>query len=116
MDLDAYVGAHHLAWRRLEDLSQRRPASGEEADELVDLYQEVATHLSVIRSSAPDAATVSYLSGLLARARIRSVGTRSTFSKRSISGTALTTDTSRPGALTEVCTSFGSMKLRPNGS
>ena len=78
MDLDAYVGAHHLTWRRLEDLSQRRPASGAEADELVDLYQEVATHLSVIRSSAPDAATVSYLSGLLARARIRSVGTRST--------------------------------------
>jgi uncharacterized membrane protein SpoIIM required for sporulation len=78
MDLDAYVGAHHLAWRRLEELSQRRPGSGEEADELVDLYQEVATHLSVIRSSAPDAATVSYLRGLRARARSRSVGTRAT--------------------------------------
>jgi len=40
-----------------------------------------------------------------------SVGIRSTFSKRSISGTALTTDTSRSGGLTEVCTSFGSMNL-----
>ncbi|MGI9156869.1 MAG: stage II sporulation protein M, partial [Marmoricola sp.] len=47
-------------------------------DELVDLYQEVATHLSVIRSTAPDAAVVSYLSGLLARARTRSAGTRTT--------------------------------------
>jgi hypothetical protein len=45
-----------------------------------------------------------------------SAGIRSTFSKRSISGTALTTDTSRPGALTEVYASFGSMNLRPNGS
>jgi uncharacterized membrane protein SpoIIM required for sporulation len=78
MDLDAYVGAHHLTWRRLEDLSRRRSANGAEADELVDLYQEVATHLSVIRSTAPDASVVSYLSGLLARARTRSVGTRST--------------------------------------
>lgn len=78
MDLDAYVAAHHLTWRRLEELSQRRSSSGDEADELVDLYQEVATHLSVIRSTAPDASVVSYLSGLLARARTRSVGTRST--------------------------------------
>ncbi|MEP6816552.1 MAG: stage II sporulation protein M [Marmoricola sp.] len=78
MDLDAYVAAHHLTWRRLQELSQRRSRDGAEADELVDLYQEVATHLSVIRSTAPDASVVSYLSGLLARARTRSVGTRST--------------------------------------
>ncbi len=78
MDLDAYVAAHHTTWRRLETLSRRRSRDGTEADELVDLYQEVATHLSVIRSTAPDASVVGYLSGLLARARTRSVGTRST--------------------------------------
>jgi len=37
----------------------------------------VATHLSVIRSSAPDPSLVTYLSSLLARARTRSAGTRS---------------------------------------
>ena len=51
---------------------------GAEADELVDLYQEVATHLSVIRSTAPDPAVVTYLSSLLARARTRATGTRTT--------------------------------------
>ena len=50
--------------------------SGPEADELVDGYQEVATHLSVVRSSAPDAALVAYLSSVLARARTRTTGTR----------------------------------------
>ncbi|UMG93443.1 stage II sporulation protein M [Nocardioides sp. TF02-7] len=53
----------------------RRP-TGAEADELVDHYQQVATHLSVIRTSAPDAEVVAYLSSLLARARIRMVGSR----------------------------------------
>ena len=61
MDLDAYVAAHQPAWQRLDQLSRRRPRSGAEADELVDLYQEVATHLSVIRSTAPDPAVVTYL-------------------------------------------------------
>lgn len=77
MDLDAYVQAHQPAWQRLDVLCKRRPRSGEEADELVDLYQEVATHLSVIRSTAPDPAVITYLSSLLARARTRTSGTRS---------------------------------------
>jgi uncharacterized membrane protein SpoIIM required for sporulation len=76
MDLDAYVRTHQPSWQRLEALSKRRPTSGAEADELVDLYQEVATHLSVIRSTAPDPAVVAYLSGLLAHARTRASGTR----------------------------------------
>ena len=76
MDLDAYVRAHQPAWERLDRLGRHRPRSGAEADELVDLYQEVATHLSVIRSGAPDPAVVSYLSSLLARARTRASGTR----------------------------------------
>ncbi len=76
MDLDAYVRAHQGTWQRLDELSRRRPRSGAAADELVDLYQEVATHLSVIRSTTPDPEVVAYLSGLLARSRTRASGTR----------------------------------------
>lgn len=74
MDLDAYANAKRPTWERLDALSRRRRLSGAEADELVDTYQRVATHLSVIRSSAPDAALVGYLSSLLARARSRAAG------------------------------------------
>lgn len=76
MDLDAYVSAHQTTWQRLDRLGRRRPRTGVEADELVDLYQEVATHLSVIRSTVPDPAVVAYLSSVLARARTRATGTR----------------------------------------
>ncbi|WP_445258747.1 stage II sporulation protein M [Nocardioides aurantiacus] len=76
MDIDAFVGVHQPTWQRLDDLSRRRPRTGAEADELVGLYQEVATHLSAIRSGAPDPQVVAYLSGLLARARVRAGGTR----------------------------------------
>ncbi len=69
MDLDAYVLAHRPQWDRLAKLSGRRRLSGPEADELVTLYQRVATHLSVVRSAAPDASVVAELSTLLARAR-----------------------------------------------
>ena len=50
--------------------------SGTESDELVDLYQQVATHLSVVRTSAPDPSLVAHLSSLLAKARNKAVGTR----------------------------------------
>ena len=78
MDVDAFVAAHSRRWSRLDELSRRRRLTGAEADELVDGYQEVATHLSVVRSSAPDASLVAYLSTLLARARTRTTGTRTT--------------------------------------
>ena len=76
MDLDAYVLAHHAEWRRLEQLTRKRRLTGAESDELVDAYQRVATHLSVVRTSAPDAAVIAHLSLLLSRARTRAVGTR----------------------------------------
>ena len=78
MDIDAFVGAHAHRWRRLDELSRRRRLSGAEADELVDGYQETATHLSTVRASAPDASLVAFLSSTLARARTRTTGTRST--------------------------------------
>ena len=78
MDLDAYVLTHSADWRRLDELAGRRRLSGAESDELVELYQRVATHLSVVRTSAPDASLIAHLSSLLARARQRTVGTRAT--------------------------------------
>ncbi len=77
MDLDAFVDRHQGEWVRLEQLLRQRHLSGAESDELLDSYQRVATHLSVIRSSAPDPSLVAHLSSLLARARARSAGTRS---------------------------------------
>ena len=70
MDLDAFVATHAEEWRRLEQLSRRRGRlTGPEADELVRLYRRASTHLSLVRSAAPDPALVARLSGLVARAR-----------------------------------------------
>lgn len=78
MDLDAYVQTHAAEWARLDELSRRRRLDGPGTDEFVRLYQDVATHLSVVRTWAPDAGVVAHLSTLLARARTRAEGTRST--------------------------------------
>ena len=77
MDLDAYVAAHQHEWRRLEDLVGRpRSLASGEVDELVDLYQRVATHLSVLQSNGNDPVLVGRLSSLVARARSAVAGTR----------------------------------------
>ncbi|MFI6791811.1 stage II sporulation protein M [Nonomuraea sp. NPDC050383] len=70
MDIDAFVTAHHPAWDRLEHLAKHRSSlTGAEVDELVDLYQRVSTHLSIVRSSSADAILAGRLSALVARAR-----------------------------------------------
>ncbi|MDP9220529.1 MAG: stage II sporulation protein M [Actinomycetota bacterium] len=69
MDLDAFVVAHEPEWRRLEQLVGRGRLSGAEVDELVALYQRVATHLSVVQTRSPDAGLIARLSTLVARAR-----------------------------------------------
>lgn len=76
MDLDAYVHAKQPTWDRLAELSARRRLTGAETDEIIDTYQRVATHLSVIRSSGHDPALVSYLSSLLAKARSKASGAK----------------------------------------
>ncbi len=76
MDLDAYVQACAPDWRRLETLLRTRRLDGAGADELIELYQRVATQLSVVRSQAPDPSLVAHLSMLLSRARTRAAGTR----------------------------------------
>jgi uncharacterized membrane protein SpoIIM required for sporulation len=74
VDLDAFTSVHTPAWERLAALVRRRRLDGAEADELVRLYQEVATHLSTVRSAAPDPVLVTRLSDLLTRARARISG------------------------------------------
>ncbi len=70
VDVDAFVLANRPAWERLDHLvRKRRRLDGAEVDELVDLYQRVSTHLSMVRSSSTDAVLVGKLSSLVARAR-----------------------------------------------
>ena len=75
------------AWRRLDELSRRarRPAtlSGPELDELVKLYQRVATHLSLVRTRSPDPALVDRLTD---RAHIIETGTESFRFRRTLAG------------------------------
>jgi uncharacterized membrane protein SpoIIM required for sporulation len=70
VDVDAFVLAHRPTWDRLEYLvKHRRRLTGPEVDELVDLYQRVSTHLSMVRSASSDSVLVGRLSTLVARAR-----------------------------------------------
>lgn len=76
MDLDVFIDRHRASWQRLEQLVKRSGRlDGAEADELIALYQQVTTHLSVVRSQMPDPATVERLSALVARARSVLTGT-----------------------------------------
>jgi len=74
VDLDAFSAVHGSTWQRLDTLASQRHLSGAESDELVRLYQEVATHLSTVRSVAPDPSVVSRLSDVLGRARAAIAG------------------------------------------
>ena len=94
MDIDAFVAAHSPAWRRLEQLTAqaRRPRrlTGAQLDELVDLYQRTATHLSVVQTSSPDPQLVSRLSSIVARARSAVTGAH-TSAWRDVAGFAAVT-------------------------
>ncbi|MER2135100.1 MAG: stage II sporulation protein M [Arthrobacter sp.] len=79
MDLDAFAAVHSQDWKRLDELTARRRLSGAEADELLQLYQRASTHLSVVRSVAPEGALSAALSMRLSRARTRFTGARSNF-------------------------------------
>ncbi|WP_411106963.1 stage II sporulation protein M [Streptomyces sp. cmx-4-9] len=77
MDLDVFVVAHRAEWDRLEHLLGRgRKLTGAEADELVELYQRTATHLSLLQSSSPDPMLTGRLTQLVARARATVTGVR----------------------------------------
>jgi uncharacterized membrane protein SpoIIM required for sporulation len=75
VDLDTFVARHTAEWDRLEELAtRRRRLSGSEADELVELYQRTATHLSMVQSAAPDPALIGRLSSLVAVSRAAVTG------------------------------------------
>jgi uncharacterized membrane protein SpoIIM required for sporulation len=70
VDVDAYVAAHQREWARLDELVRhRRSLSGPEVDELVELYQRAATHLSAVQAAGHDPVLVARMSTRLARAR-----------------------------------------------
>jgi uncharacterized membrane protein SpoIIM required for sporulation len=73
VDVDAFVLTHRPTWDRLDQLvKRRRSLSGAEVDELVELYQRVSTHLSMLRSAGTigsDSLLIGRLSSLIARAR-----------------------------------------------
>ena len=66
-----FAARHAGQWHRLNELASRRRLTGREADELVHLYRQGATQLSVLRSTAPDPSLVSQLSITLVKARGR---------------------------------------------
>ena len=74
VDVDAFVAQHAGQWARLEHLATKRRLDVGEADELVALYRQVATHLALVQSRTPDPALSARLSRLLARSRGAMVG------------------------------------------
>ena len=74
VDLEAFEAVHAGEWAELDALVRRRRLTGAETDRLVTLYQRTATHLSQVRSAAPDPVLVGRLSTLVARARGRLTG------------------------------------------
>jgi uncharacterized membrane protein SpoIIM required for sporulation len=74
VDVDSFVARHSGEWQRLEELAGRRRLDGAEADELVALYRQVATHLSLVQTRAPEPQLIARLSRLLARGRAATVG------------------------------------------
>jgi uncharacterized membrane protein SpoIIM required for sporulation len=75
VDVDSFIAQHTAEWQRLDELAGRRRLDGAEADELVALYRQVATHLSLVQTRAPDPQLTARLSRLLSRGRAATVGT-----------------------------------------
>ncbi|VBA43683.1 hypothetical protein LAUMK136_05227 [Mycobacterium attenuatum] len=75
VDVDAFLLTHRGTWDRLDQLvKKRRSLTGAEIDELVELYQRVSTHLSMLRSVSSDPLLIGRLSSLVARARAAVTG------------------------------------------
>jgi uncharacterized membrane protein SpoIIM required for sporulation len=81
MDVDVFIASHRGEWARLEELVKRsrRPGrmAGAEVEELVGLYQRVATHLSIVQTRSPDPVLVARLSRIVADGRAAVTGTYS---------------------------------------
>ena len=71
MDLEAFVAANSPTWKELDRLTRSSRLSPEQATRFVDLYERSLTHLSIMRSNAPDPTLVMSLSSVVSRARRR---------------------------------------------
>lgn len=71
VDLEAYAATHRPDWQRLGALAKRGRLTAEEIDELVELYERVSTHLSIVQAQDPDGVHANRLSLLIARARAK---------------------------------------------
>lgn len=74
MDIDAYAAAHGDDWAELERLARRRRLTGEQADELISLYQSGASELSSLTTATGPSVAADRLSLTLSRARLRFTG------------------------------------------
>jgi uncharacterized membrane protein SpoIIM required for sporulation len=75
VDVDTFIARHSGEWQRLDELAGRRRLDGAEADELVALYRQIATHLALVQTRAPEPQLIARLSRLLTRGRAATVGT-----------------------------------------
>ena len=81
MDIDQYIATNSPVWDRLARLTVRAQRGAgrldaAELEELVQLYQRVATHLSYVRTHYRDPALTAKLSGLVARSGAVVYGSR----------------------------------------
>lgn len=74
--MDAFAAVNADKWSRLNELTRKGRLTGAEADELLALYQSTSSHLSLIRSIAPESGLSASLSATLAQARTRFTGAR----------------------------------------
>ena len=74
--MDAFAAVNADKWSRLDELAAKGRLSGREADELLALYQSASSHLSLIRSVAPESGLSASLAATLAQARTRFTGAR----------------------------------------
>jgi uncharacterized membrane protein SpoIIM required for sporulation len=75
MDLDAYSAANSEDWDRLAHLARMPRLEGQDADELIDLYQSGASNLSAMTTTLGQSAQSDQLTVVMNRARLRFTGT-----------------------------------------
>ena len=81
MDPVAFAYVYRAQWDRLDELASKRRLSGPEADEFLQLYQQAAGHLALIRAQAPDPEVILRLSAVIAKARSRLTAQRITWQR-----------------------------------
>ncbi|RRD44636.1 stage II sporulation protein M [Buchananella hordeovulneris] len=77
VDVEAVRATRQSQWDELTLLRAKRSLTGPEVDRLVELYQDTAADLSLLRSQAPDPDEIAALSQRVAEARHRVTGVKS---------------------------------------